>query len=152
MHRAVLRLPESTVVEKLLKSIGDAVSFGEPIALVSQQTHKFHVPSPVNGHVVSLNPSGGAELGTVEGRKPSIGFRHLKNQLVSSASSSSSSAAQAPTPALGPRPPALAPKTSPGVLDSWEVPADFGRLPPLTPKESAMLHSGLASEEEGFVW
>lgn len=139
--RTSIRLPAGAVVSKVLKKAGDVLAFGEPVAVLttsSSQTPTVLV-SPLVGLVREIHSQAqpGGEFATFEGRRPLIEFRHLKHSLLhvdaSAAQPSAASPAQPPRTPLGPAPALL-------------FPASFGRLPPLTDKESSLLHSGLATD------
>ncbi|KAH9248580.1 hypothetical protein BASA81_013764 [Batrachochytrium salamandrivorans] len=136
--RTSIRLPAGTVVSKLLKKAGDVLAFGEPVALLTTSTSQTPtvLVSPLVGLVREINSQvqPGGEFATFEGRRPLIGFRHLKHSLLHvDAAPQSVQSTPPPRASLGPAPALL-------------FPANFGRLPPLTDKESSLLHSGLATD------
>jgi hypothetical protein len=137
-----LGFPQGTTVERLFKKIGDSVSFGEPVAVLSSH---LQITSPVVGHVVSINEkaSGNNELAVFEGRKPLIEFRHLKNLVSSNTTASTPPTNSFSQPTASTQPTKL---NSPSSLSFVDLPANYGRLPPLTSKETSLLHSGLASD------
>lgn len=136
--RLAARLPAQTVVSRVFKKQGDLVAFGEPVALLqtSATNETKYVFSPIVGQITSIDMQAqpGRDFATFEGRKPLIGFRHVKAKQDLDISSPAAAASAAPAAAaLGPAP-------------FSELPPSFGRLPPLTDKESALLHSGLATD------
>jgi pyruvate/2-oxoglutarate dehydrogenase complex dihydrolipoamide acyltransferase (E2) component len=154
--------PASFVVEAVTKSPGQPVSFGETFALLRNNNQQVIVTAPVSGQVLSLGFKVGdvvspdAELAAFEGRKPLIEFRHLKGPLTrqqstSAAHSKAPTAATSnsiPAPTSAPPAPAPKPAAQPGFKTTTttksflDLPPNYGRLPPLTAKEAALLHSG----------
>lgn len=140
--------PASYIVEALTKSPGEPVSFGETLALLRSNQEQVILTSPVHGQVVNVTYKIGdlvspdAEIAALEGRKPSIAFRHLKGSAANQKNPSAriisqSGFSQAPSPST-----AQKKSGSSNAKTILDVPPHFGRLPPLTEKEEALLLSG----------
>ena len=161
---AILRAPSSAksyIVQVVTKQPGQAVSFGETVAILttsnSPSAEALPLTAPVNGAMLRLVARPGdtvdpnAEFAVFEGRKPMIEFRHLKGLQqqtthASKAQATSTTAAQSSTPASSTTVASNKTTSSSTSKSFLDLPPNFGRLPPLTAREENLLHSGGAYE------
>ena len=168
-HHHLIRSPSRAVVQTLLKNPGDACAYGEPVAMLEVENNgpqPLALTSPVSGQVVAVKVKVGeavrpdTDLALLEGRRPLIQFRYGKGRLMSSAAPGvappAAAAPQTPSPSSRPAAESSPAQTSSGgglvrKKSFMDVPANYGRLPPLSPKEMALLISGGAYDSEEMV-
>ena len=153
MTTSVLRVPDEAVLQTIRKRAGDAISYGETFALLkpTNSSELISLLSPVSGQLLDIKAKEGdiiranAEFATFEGRKPLIQFRHVKGE---AAAASSTTTTTTTTAATQVQQPVKQEQTKSEVKkigskkSFMELPPFFGRLPPLSAKEAALLHSG----------
>jgi len=145
----LIRVTDQAVVKSLSsKKTGDPVTFGEPLAELQVANETTSIPAPVTGEIVRfavhvgevLKPD--AEFGMFRGRRPLIEFRHLKGPQMRFKVTQVEDKGGIPVQQQKQQPEMKKQSQSVSVKTIFDLPPNYGRLPPLSPKEVALLQSG----------